>query len=249
MKSLSFETTHPSWHPYLQKALTTMDPSYLKALMEKPNPSWLPGPQEIFNAFKQPLSSTRFILLGESPYPRPQSANGYAFWDGAVTELWSPSGLSKTVNRATSLRNFIKMLLISEGLLTASHTSQEDIAKLDKKNLVQQGDELFRQILDRGFLLLNASLVLSDLPPQQEAKAWFPFLNSLMESLGALSSPPMLLLFGRIANTLQKLPCIPSFKQLSCEHPYNVSFITNPEVIHFFKPLHILMRDKQATSY
>ena len=45
-------------------------------------------------------------------------ANGYAFWDAAVNELWSDNGLSKAVNRATSLRNFIKMLLVTEGALS-----------------------------------------------------------------------------------------------------------------------------------
>ena len=102
---------HPQWHQILNKALQQVEPDYLRQLQSSLN--WLPGIENLFAAFSQPLSSTRYILLGESPYPRKQSANGYAFWDGAVGSLWSPTGLSKEVNRATSLRNLIKMLLYS----------------------------------------------------------------------------------------------------------------------------------------
>ena len=107
-----------------------------------------------------PVAQTHYVLFGESPYPRAKSANGYAFWDAAVTDLWSESGLSKAVNRATSLRNIIKMLLVAEGKLTLVHTGQADIAKLDKTGLIATNAELFQQFLTHGFLLLNATPVL-----------------------------------------------------------------------------------------
>ena len=56
-----------------------------------------------------------YVLFGES-LPRRASANGYAFWDAAVKIMVS-FGNSKTVNRATSLLNILKMLLIAEGCL------------------------------------------------------------------------------------------------------------------------------------
>src|SRR3989344_708271 len=103
----NIEITDPSWHDCLSQALNKVDPDYLEKLYN--NSQWLPGHAKIFNAFTLPVDQVNYILFGESPYPRAHSANGYAFWDAAVTDLWSPIGLSKAVNRATSLRNMIKM--------------------------------------------------------------------------------------------------------------------------------------------
>lgn len=236
--SLSFKTAHPSWHTLLEHALQQVDPHYLTHLAA--NTDWLPGLEQLFSAFSLPRSETRFILLGESPYPRAASANGYAFWDAAVSQLWSDSGLSKPVNRATSLRNFIKMLLISEGLLTAEHTSQAAIAKLDKTGLVHTADDLFKNLLKKGFLLLNATLVLSPQGVRQDAKAWKPFLVDLLQALSQEPQPPTLLLFGNVAKTLEELPNITTFQRILSEHPYNLSFITNPTIQTFFKPLQLL---------
>jgi uracil-DNA glycosylase len=71
----------------------------------------------LFAAFAQPLDRVRYVLVGEGPYPRAESATGVCFMDGAVGDLWSEAGLSKPVNRATSLRNFMKMLLVADGQL------------------------------------------------------------------------------------------------------------------------------------
>src|SRR5262245_7286900 len=116
-----------------------MDSSYISSLARSSN--WLPGPNSIFNAFSLPLDHVNYVLFGESPYPRQESANGYAFWDASVNELWSATGLSKKVNRATSMRNILKMLLIAEGLLDKQQTSQEAIARIDKTHLVQTNQD------------------------------------------------------------------------------------------------------------
>ena len=68
-------------------------------------------------AFQRDRAGVRYLLIGESPYPRRASANGIAFYDAAVDSLWSEQGLSKAVNRATSLRNIVKTALLAEGLL------------------------------------------------------------------------------------------------------------------------------------
>src|SRR5476649_135262 len=131
----NLDSVDPSWQACLNQALAKMDPDYLAQLYH--NSAWLPGHEKIMNAFTLPVNKIKYILLGESPYPRAKSANGYAFWDAAVTDLWSETGLSKPVNRATSLRNFIKMLFIAAGMLDANHTTQPDIAQLDKSHLIQ----------------------------------------------------------------------------------------------------------------
>src|SRR5690348_6563289 len=96
--SLNLNTVDNSWKSCITDALNQLDPQYLEKLLQ--NEHWLPGPDKIFNAFSLPVDKVNYVLFGESPYPRAHSANGYAFWDAAVAELWSPTGLSKPVNRA-----------------------------------------------------------------------------------------------------------------------------------------------------
>ena len=227
---------HPSWHPCLQHALQQLNPLYLKTL--KNSTDWLPGPSQIFNAFSLPLSHTYYVLFGESPYPRKTSANGYAFWDAAVQNLWSATGLAAPVNRATSLRNLIKMLLVAEGLLTPDDTSQKRIAQLDKNQLIQSNPALFRNFLTHGFLLLNATPVLRIGKIQKDAKEWRPFVQAVLNFLIQHRPHTTLILLGNIAALLKHInPGLPIF---TAEHPYNLSFISNPAVLNFFRPLSLL---------
>lgn len=235
---------HPSWHDCIQISLKTLDPDYLNTLAHE---TWLPGADKIFNAFSLPLNKVNYVLFGESPYPRAASANGYAFWDQAVTELWSSTGLSKAVNRATSLRNIIKMLLLARGDLKAKHMSQADIAAVDKTHLIHSNSQFFNHLLEQGFLLLNATPVLSSLAPQKEAKYWQPFMKSVLHYLFAHRKQATLLLFGRIANNIEALlPHLP-INKVYAPHPYNLSFITNPQILDFFKPLDLLKAHKNDT--
>lgn len=218
-------------------ALDTMDARYLDTLQSSDH--WLPGIKSLFSAFSLPLSSTRYILLGESPYPRKESANGYAFWDNAVHSLWSPTGLSKDVNRATSFRNLIKMLLVARGDLSSDH-SQDAIARLDKTYYQQTAQQLFAAFMRNGFLLLNASLVYSEDNVPYHARQWRPFVHSLLLQLANYNSSLKLVLLGRIAEKIPQTKLLPG---LLAEHPYNISFITNPAVLAFFKPMDLLSRD------
>ena len=231
---LNFETVHPEWSDLLNQAFRALDPVYLKQLQLEQD--WLPGREQLLAAFSQPLSSTRFILLGESPYPRAQSANGYAFWDANVGSLWSPTGLSKDVNRATSLRNLIKMLLYTRGDLDRD-CSQEAIAKLDKTTYLKTASQLFSAFTQQGFLLLNASLVYSEGRVPYHARQWRPFMHCLLNQLADKNPNAQLILFGKIA---AQIPEAVRFQTLKAEHPYNLSFITNPEVVAFFKPMDLL---------
>ena len=196
----------------------------------------------IFNAFSLPLDKVHYILWGESPYPRANSANGYAFWDAAVDKLWSATGLATAVNRATSLRNFIKMLLVADGALTQTNTSQTAIAELNKNNYIQTNHALFTRLQQHGFLLLNASLVLHDQHKQKEARLWLPFMQSLLSNLHQQRPQLQLLLFGKIAQTLQQIPICQAFSSLQAEHPYNLSFIQNQVILDFFRPFKLLTR-------
>ena len=225
---------HPQWQSILTHALQAMDESYLQSLHL--NQEYLPCFNQLFNAFSMPLCSVRYILLGESPYPRAQSANGYAFWDAAVGSLWSVKGLSKDVNRATSLRNLMKMLLLARGDLQ-DDCSQEAIARLDKSAYIESAAELFNGLIERGFLLLNASLVYSAGKVPYHARQWRGFMHRLLVALAEHNPSIQLILLGKIA---AQVPEASLFNGLVAEHPYNISFITNPAVIDFFKPMDLL---------
>lgn len=235
---LNTSAVDPSWEQCLYLALEKMDQDYLAKLRQSTD--WLPGPRNLFNAFRLPLNQVNYVLFGESPYPRAASANGYAFWDANVHELWSATGLTKTVNRATSLRNIIKMLLVAEGLLQPSQTSQADIAAINKDQLVQTNQALFQRFLDKGFLLLNATLVLQPHAVKKDAQAWQPFICSVLDFIYHQRPHAHLILLGNIANTIDPLILHPSIKRLYAEHPYNISFIQNEKILNFFEPLHLL---------
>ncbi len=229
-----------SWQALLSESCSKLDHNYLNYL--KTHQNWLPGPNNLFNAFSLPLPKVKTILIGESPYPRACSANGYAFWDAAVDELWSEKGLSKAVNRATSLRNFIKMLLVADSQLTPNDVSQQAIAKLDKSCFITSIDKLFNNMMRSGILLLNASLVLSKYGVRYDAKQWQPFLETLLNQMSNQQSKVKLLLFGKVAELVTGFKASKYFELYIAEHPYNISFITNRKVLDFFQPLHILSK-------
>jgi uracil-DNA glycosylase len=230
---LKLASVDNTWMPLLHRAFDAMDKNYLNHLQMSEN--WLPGPSKALAAFSQPLGNVHYVLLGESPYPRQESANGYAFWDAAVQSLWSENGLSKSVNRATSLRNIMKMLLNAEGVLKSPFAAS-DIAILEKNHYIQTLSVLFSRLMDNGFLLLNASLAWSDDKPMRwHAKHWYPFMNVV---LGELSRQNVkFLLFGKIAQQFKELP---SDKCLVAEHPYVLSFIENSQILNFFQPFYLL---------
>lgn len=229
-----------SWADILTDAFATLPESYVNNLTCSTD--WLPGIENIFNAFSLPLPKVTTILLGESPYPRATSANGYAFWDNAVTDLWSPTGLSKSVNRATSMRNWLKLLLLLREDLQPTDLSQRAISQVNKQPLITTLDAFFDKLLSKGFLLLNASLVLSNMPKSKEAKIWHPFMRSVLTGIAKSNSNCTLLLFGNIAQEVVDPSLKKHFNCICAEHPYNISFIHNKVVQDFFRSLDLLAK-------
>lgn len=237
-----------SWRPVLEAGLDAMaraNPGYLPALAVD---DYLPTDNRLFAAFAQPLGRVRYVLVGEGPYPRAASATGVCFMDGAVGELWSESGLSKPVNRATSLRNFMKMLLVADGRLRPDATGGAALAPIAQAALGGQGDGSIRtlaQLQDNltahGFLLLNAALVFrKHVAPAIDARAWQPFLQTVLAALARQPAPPTLVLWGKIAEQLGKLPETAAFPQAVAEHPYNLSFIGHRGMQALFGPMALL---------
>ncbi|HEY1044326.1 MAG TPA: uracil-DNA glycosylase [Telluria sp.] len=236
------ERAHPSWRPVLAAGLERMDPAYLAALAAD---TYLPTEGRLFAAFTLPLGEVRYVLVGEGPYPREQSATGVCFMDGAVDQLWCDTGLSKPVNRATSLRNFMKMLLVAAGELSADATNGDAMAPVVRAardgSYIATLNQLQDKLTRNGFLLLNASLVFRPhVAPAVDARAWLPFLQTVLQALAAQAVPPKLVLWGKIAEQLKKLPESERFEHISSEHPYNLSFIRNREMQALFGPMELL---------
>ena len=246
----TIERADPSWRPILQQGLLAVeanDPAYLQILAAD---QYLPTQGRLLAAFAQPLEAIRYVLIGEGPYPRERSATGVCFMDGAVDQLWSENGLSTSVNRATSLRNFIKMLLVAQGDLQVAQTSGVAMLSIGQRaqsassGWIQTLPELQMKLTQRGFLLLNAALVFRPhIASVKEAKAWLPFLQTILNALAERPGlPPTLVLWGKIAAQVDALQGVQRFTKAVAEHPYNLSFIGNMAMQQLFGPMHLLLR-------
>ena len=241
----TLKLAHPSWRPHLLAGLEAVArayPDYLPALAAD---NYLPTEQRLMAAFALPLDQVRYVLVGEGPYPRAESATGVCFMDGAVGDLWSDSGLSKPVNRATSLRNFMKMLLVAGGQLQPGDTGGAAMAPVAtaarQDGSIQTLQQLQANLTAHGFLLLNASLVFRPhVAPAIDARAWLPFLQTILAALADRPQPPTLVLWGKIAEQLKKLPETARFAQVCAEHPYNLSFIQHGGMQQLFGPMELL---------
>ena len=246
---------HPDWQPTLRAGLEAVmqaDPLYLFALAQD---NFLPDGGRLFAAISQPLRSVRYVLFGEGPYPRAESATGFCFMDGAVGELWAEAGLSKKVNRATSLRNFMKMLLVADGLVSVSNTSGNALAQIavearaGSSQMIRALSDLQDKLHQHGFLLLNATPVYrSHVPPRKESRPWLPFVQIVLEALVDRGNEnrqdlPKLILWGKIAETLAAMPIAEQFPKVVSEHPYNLSFIGNSDMQALFGPMRLLYRN------
>lgn len=229
---------YADWRPIIERAYGTLDSRY-RSFLQKDN-SYFPTQHHIFNAFRTlPRADVKYILLGQDPYPRKESASGYAFIDNKVSKIFSGSGLSKEVNRATSLRNFIKMALVARGDLAAEDTSQSAIAAIDKNGLIDSMDALRQNFEREGVLLLNTALIFtSKQETRLHIKAWRPFMQSLLDQLEPQA--PKLILFGTYAKSLKKEFALDGFESIELEHPYNHTFIKNPAALSLFGDMRLL---------
>lgn len=234
-----------SWHRIIYESMAgNMDINYLSSLLDG---GFFPSIRTVFAPFKTPFYSVKFVLFGESPYPRVGSAIGLSFIDGEVSELWSEQGLSKKVNKATSLRNIIKTALVAEGLID-KHFTKDDIAKLDKSNLSKTMKDIEGSFISSGFLLLNASPILRENKSKKTIKndflQWSGFYSKILKELDLRdsASDSSIVLWGGIAKDIESIYNPVFMKYIKMEHPYNISFISNQMAIDLFSKISIMKR-------
>jgi len=227
-----------SWNDIISQAFDALDKEYQEFLDK--DSGYIPNKDNYLNAFKTlPLEDVKYILFGQDPYPRAESASGYAFIDSNVKTLFAPNGLSKEVNKATSLRNFIKMLLVSMGRLSTQDTSQQAIAKIPKNDLIDSINNLRANFEQNGVLLLNTALVFTDKKDStKHIKEWRGFIEVLLSKLQ--DRDITLILFGNHAKDIQKRFDLSSFHIIHTPHPYNTSFITNKDAQNLFGSMKLL---------
>ena len=227
-----------SWQPLLDEAYASLSEEY-RTFLEN-NKEYFPTKENYFNAFKTlAKEDVKYILFGQDPYPRKQSAGGYAFIDTNVKTLFSSKGLSKEVNRATSLRNFIKMALLARGDLTREDTSQDAIIEVDKVKMIDGIEDLRKNFEKNGVLLLNTALIFEDKKSSNKhVKAWRNFMQTLLKGLEG--EDIKLILFGTHAKALKKQLPLEKFESIELEHPYNHTFITNPKALKLFGEMKLL---------
>ncbi len=229
---------HNSWKEILKKSLYSLDKQYLDFL--DTDATYFPDKNNLLNPFKTlSLDNTKYILFGQDPYPRTESAIGYAFIDAKVKTLFaSESGFSKEVNKATSLRNIMKMLLLCEGELS-NDFSKDAIKKINHKKYINSIIELKNNFEKNGVLLLNSALVFTKKEDTKyHVKMWKSFVNTLLEEVKDKNIK--LILFGNISKEIDKLNSSKSFEKVQVTHPYNISFITNKKVLEVFCPMKLL---------
>jgi len=231
-----------SWHESLTRALGALSPEYRDFL--ESSTDFIPSRDRLLSAFSTlPKDRVKYILFGQDPYPREQSAIGYAFIDGGVDELFCDNGLSKLVNRATSLCNFMKMALVASGRLDSTDTTQPAIASIDKNDIISNMTELRVNFEHSGVLLLNTALVFtSKKDSKKHIKAWKGFVEVLLQEM--LDQQPSLILFGAHAKELMKISGIEQFPIISMEHPYNHTFICNLDAHDLFGPMNLLEKQR-----
>ena len=227
-----------SWQPLLDEAYASLSGEYRDFL--ETNTKYFPTKENYFNAFKTlSKEDVKYILFGQDPYPRVESAGGYAFIDTNVKTLFSEQGLSKEVNRATSLRNFMKMALVARKDLAIEDTSQDAIVQVDKTQMIQSIDALRHNFEKNGVLLLNTALIFSDKKSStKHVKAWQAFIQTLL--IGLEKEAPKLILFGTHAKALKRNLPLDKFETIELEHPYNQTFISNPKALELFGSMNLL---------
>ncbi len=227
-----------SWVRILDDSFSALDEEYLEYILKSND--FFPNKDNFLNAFKTlPLEKTKYILFGQDPYPRVQSAIGYAFIDGRVKNIFSENGLSKEINRATSLRNFMKMLLLCHGELNKNNLSQDAISKIEKNDFCLNMECLKNNFEKNGILLLNMALIFTSKKESKlHLKKWKNFISKLLENLK--NKDIKLILFGKVAKEIEKFEGSDSFEKEIFPHPYNLNFISNDEAHRLFKPMKLL---------
>ena len=185
-----------TWQDYL--AIEKQKP-YFKKLIEflnerLKNTVVYPPKDAWFNAIKKtPYENVKVVILGQDPYHQPNQAMGLSF---SV-----PAG----IKIPPSLRNIYLELHNDIGF-----------------NIPNHGD--LSQWAEEGVLLLNTTLTVEDSKPMAHADSgWEHFTNAIITALNDKTTPVVFMLWGKHAQSKEKLISNPLHLILKAPHPSPLS--------------------------
>ena len=218
------QPVHVSWRNFLREQLQNLDEAFVEEL--EADPAWFPGADRCLAAFSVPRCDVCVVWLGESPFPRRESATGLSFQDGAVNELFREDGrLSVQINRATSLRNMLKAWFVATDRLAVGRTSSDHVKCMDRRRLVASLDEVFYRGQQSGWLWLNAGLSLRPVRPKRaQIQMWEQLVRAVLSDVSARGA--RVVLMGRYAERFAAVSGDP----LVSVHPCREAFIANQDV-------------------
>jgi len=157
------------------------------------NNGFFPDLNDVFNAVNNIdlENKTKVVIFGQDPYPRKESATGYAFWDGKI-KSWND-------RLSPSFKNIFKSILISYDLAQAS----DNIAKLRKsitENNIFSPDEFFENSIKNNIIWLNASLTFESKAQtslNKHLKFWNPIIKKIIIELLDSSEYVLFVFWGK----------------------------------------------------
>lgn len=144
-------------------------------------------------------NEVQVVIFGQDPYPREQSAIGYAFWDGAV-KSWDDA-------LSPSIRNIFKSVLVSKNYVESTAKIAE-IRKVVKKENILGPDDFFKNSIKQGVLWLNASLTFTSVDKkdlERHLKFWKPIIEKIIEVLVNENEKLVFIFWGSKAKDFQKI--------------------------------------------
>jgi uracil DNA glycosylase len=143
-------------------------------------------------------NDVQIVVFGQDPYPRKESAIGYAFWDGKIVSWDSPL--------SPSFRNIIKSILINENLVNRESKIKE-IRDIIKKNNIFSPDDFFRNSIKKGVIWLNASLTFeakSQKILNKHLNFWEPIVEVIIDKILTGSKNVIFVFWGAKSLKLKK---------------------------------------------
>lgn len=192
---------HESWMPLIGHLFSEDNLNRIKAeLIKKP---FNPSPAErVFAAFEMPVDKVNVVIIGQSPYPQPQFANGIAF---AIPD------------KHTQVQDWPQSLI----------TIAENICETrDRIEIGARFDPSLQDWIDCGVLLLNTALTIPQFSRSSEHRGiWFYFMVGVLEALASLNRTLIFYFIGSHAADLAKSATgLYKHKQFFSIHPAAVAY-------------------------
>lgn len=223
------------------KTLSKEEKIFLEKILS--DETLIPNRNDIFNGFNIPAQEVKYIIFGESPYPRLESATGHAFIDGKVKNIWGEEGLSKEVNKATSLRNLFKTALVADNIISPDNATKAHLRHINTDGFVETMEQLQSNLNSNGVALLNSCLTLIEGKVQKEdVNFWFKVIDKFLLNLILQNESVTLILWGNISKRIKNMESFKYYKYFESEHPYNKSFIENKNMQRFLKEINFLYK-------